>query len=457
MSRVPDPLNLQGISPRYQFEQEHQITYLAALSPPRVPENPCCPWPLLKPHDRRRYVYRDQPLRRKFVDIWLKRERYRCRRCGAEVLAIAPGMDDDHRMTKRMAEDVFQSCLRRTNSEVAAEFGISEGTVRNIFGLRVDAALAAIKWETPRVLGIDEKHIAKKYCCVIGNVEERTMLDMLPSRNKDVLDAYFTKMPDKHRVEIVCMDMYKNYRDMARKHFPRAQIIADKYHVVRMANDAMEKGRREIRRLLPKDERLQMRNERFTVLRRVRDWGPEDLRRYERWQEEYPSLIEAFEFKEGFFRIFEVSSSFNEAARSYLDWDRDLPHHLRPFFSAITTAMRTWGNSALMAMEPGYEYTSAYIEALNGFIGELHHAGRRLDFHTLRAKALLAYGADRRWRREAEFKRLEPEEVVEVDGQEVELGTIRYSRDYEPRLLPRTWRFGIPFSTLREWVAEGRI
>jgi hypothetical protein len=108
MSRVPDPLNLQGISPRYQFEQEHQITYLAALSPPRVPENPCCPWPLLKPHDRRRYVYRDQPLRRKFVDIWLKRGmlarsvhdaawstlvqfvQYKAASAGAEIVLVDP-------------------------------------------------------------------------------------------------------------------------------------------------------------------------------------------------------------------------------------------------------------------------------------------------------------------------------------------------------------------------------
>ena len=51
-------------------------------------------------------------------------------------------------------------------------------------------------------------------------------------------------MANRHQVEIVSMDMWKPYRRAFQTVLPQARIVVDKFHVVRMANEALEKIRK---------------------------------------------------------------------------------------------------------------------------------------------------------------------------------------------------------------------
>ena len=52
------------------------------------------------------------------------------------------------------------------------------------------------------------------------------------------------------------MDMWRPYRDAVEAVLPHAMIVVDKYHVVRMANDAMEKARKFLRTNLEPKQRV---------------------------------------------------------------------------------------------------------------------------------------------------------------------------------------------------------
>ncbi|WP_417276403.1 transposase [Castellaniella sp.] len=43
-------------------------------------------------------------------------------------------------------------------------------------------------------------------------------------------------MPGKENVRVIVMDLSETYRAIARKYFPNALIVADRFHVVRMVN-----------------------------------------------------------------------------------------------------------------------------------------------------------------------------------------------------------------------------
>lgn len=48
--------------------------------------------------------------------------------------------------------------------------------------------------------------------------------------------------PDK--IQYISMDMYPAFKGGAREYFPNAKIIYDKFHIVKMMNDAIDKVRR---------------------------------------------------------------------------------------------------------------------------------------------------------------------------------------------------------------------
>ena len=86
-----------------------------------------------------------------------------------------------------------------------------------------------------------------------GRLQNNTIVDMLHNRNKDTVAKYLFKMPNRDKVQYVAMDMWTPYRDAVQAVLPDARIVIDKFHVVRMANDALEKVRKSLReQLTPK-------------------------------------------------------------------------------------------------------------------------------------------------------------------------------------------------------------
>jgi transposase len=55
-------------------------------------------------------------------------------------------------------------------------------------------------------------------------------------RSEAALEAYFQKLKGKEQVKVVCMDLASGYRAMVKKHFPKALIVADRFHVIRLIN-----------------------------------------------------------------------------------------------------------------------------------------------------------------------------------------------------------------------------
>lgn len=77
----------------------------------------------------------------------------------------------------------------------------------------------------------------------------------------------------------------------------------DRFHIQRMANDALEKLRKRIRKDLPARQRLKLKDERLLLLKRQHDLKGEDTARALEWFRQFPKLGEAHALKEGFLSI----------------------------------------------------------------------------------------------------------------------------------------------------------
>jgi hypothetical protein len=128
---------------------------------------------------KRDVPYRDLPIHGKRVTLWVVRRRYTCRACKTTFRPQLPEMVDGFRMTLRLHEYVEKESFNHPYTFVAAQTGLDEKTVRDIFNARAEFLGRWHRFETPRILGIDELYLNKRYRCILTNIEERTRVHFM--------------------------------------------------------------------------------------------------------------------------------------------------------------------------------------------------------------------------------------------------------------------------------------
>ena len=101
----------------------------------------------------------------------------------------------------------------------------------------------------PQVISIDEfaAHTSYgKYALIINDPIKKRTLDILPSRKKNYLMSYFTKVENRENVKYVIGDMYETYLIVTKVMFKNAKYIVDRFHFVRYIMDALVKIRKRL-------------------------------------------------------------------------------------------------------------------------------------------------------------------------------------------------------------------
>lgn len=387
---MTDILNIPGLRVVDVLDEGTQYTIKVEVTAPQPPAQCCLLGKVsLVRNGTKRQTFRDLPIHGKFVDVWVSRQRFRCKACGATVYGEVPGLDGKHRMTERLRERMEVASFKRTFTSVAQEVGVTEGTVRNVFHGHISERLKDYSFQTPRVLGLDEKSLLGSFRLVIGNVEQRALLDILPNRFKTNLASFLDRVDDKHKVEVICQDMYPPYRDATLKAFPKATVVVDKFHVVRMVNDAVEKFRRVLNKDITKADRVKLKNQRKLLLARYVNLTDPAREKLDGWLAKYPALDDVYWLKERFYDLYDCDT-VAEAEKTYARWAASMTPEYAPFFKDILTAMGNWKTPIFAYFE--HPYTNAYMEGMNRLIDDMNRNGRGYSFEVLRAKALLSYG-----------------------------------------------------------------
>jgi transposase len=380
---MPDFLNLQGlralhaedIGDYYQVEAEGGVIPTAC---------PTCHNALYR-HGSQRQVYMDAPMHGKRVLIEIDRKRYRCKVCGKTLFEPLPSMDGKRLATTRLVKYIERHCLRKTFAELSREVGVDDKTIRHIFDDYVAQLKESVVFEPPEVLGIDELKIIGQYRAMITNVEKMSLYDMLPTRNKADLIAYFKKMPGKDKVKVLTMDLWNVYRQVAQEQFPGRMIVADRFHVVRMANDSIERLRKAIRKGLDTKTRLKLKDDRFILLSRRHNLTERQLDKLEQWIELYPALGAAYDAKEAFHDIYNHADK-QDAMLAAMDWEESINPDVVWAFREVKVALRSWWDEIFNFYD--YPVSNAYTESINNLAKGMNRMGRGYSFDVIRARLL---------------------------------------------------------------------
>ena len=384
-----DLLNLPGVKPVDLHYGNRMITVVAEVLESPIPPCQECGGPLHR-HGRRTNVFADTPMQMQPVRLEVSRPRYRCIACSKISTPDLLFLDERRRATKRLVDAVRQRCLGMTFHALAEQTGVAVNTIKNIVQDLIVELEGTVRYETPVIMGIDEVNLAGDYRCVITNLATNNVFEMLEFRTQDHMMPFFEKLRDREKVEWICTDMWRPFKRSFSPYLPNARLVIDKFHVVKMASEALDDERKKYQSTLAKNERVHIKKSiRWLTLKRPGNLSPAEKSALEVVCETIPELGLAYDFKEMFFRIYDDPVK-ESAMRAFETWKNSLPEKELEKFHSLAKTVHNHYEDIFAYWDSPSQITNAYTECLNGLIRMSNRIGRGYSYEIIRAKTLYA-------------------------------------------------------------------
>lgn len=384
-----DLLNLPGIRPIDLRSTHTGIVIVAEVTEATHPVCPEC-GKIPHRHGHRSIEFADTPQQMQPVRLVIDRPRYRCDVCGKTLTLDLPFLDERRRATRRLIDAIRARCLTSTFHDMAAQTGLAVNTVKNITQDLIEDLKATVHYETPVIMGIDELNLAGGYRCIITNLATNSVFEMLEQRTKAHIKSFLRDLNDRDKVQWVCTDMWRPFKESFGTYLPNARLVIDKFHVVRMASDALDDERKKHQATLDRDDRVRVKKSiRWLTLKRPASLSAAEQRALEIVRLSMPALAAAYDFKEAFYAIYDEPTK-ETAMRAFEAWENSLPAHGVERFRKLARTVHNHFEDIFAYWDAPYRITNAYTEGLNGLIKVANRMGRGYSYEIIRAKTLYA-------------------------------------------------------------------
>lgn len=166
--------------------------------------------------------------------------KYHCLNCNRYFRHRFAGIRPRLRATEAYRLEVFEAHQGGVSQrKLTVTHRIGSATVERWYQSFVKQRVAELSGRTcPQVLGIDEHFFSRKrgYATTMVDLKNHKVFDVVLGRSEPSLRQYLRRLPGREQVRVVVMDLSESYRQIVRRYFPNAQIVADRFHVVRLVN-----------------------------------------------------------------------------------------------------------------------------------------------------------------------------------------------------------------------------
>lgn len=244
----------------------------------------------------------------------LQARRFLCRGCKRQFNQRIPGVGYRRRSTEPYRRQVVRAHEEGASQRtLAAREKLGSATVERWYQQHLTIKVRErVNTPCPRILGMDEHFFSRKdgYATTFCNLGRPSVFDVALGRSEKALEPFLSNVSGKDLVRVVCIDLSETYRAIARRHFPKALIVADRFHVIRLVNQhfiatwsLLDPQGRKNRGLLS------------LVRRHPEHLDPDQVVRLRRYLDEHPAFAAVYDFKQKLVRLLRYKCLTKRRAR----------------------------------------------------------------------------------------------------------------------------------------------
>ncbi|WP_421621137.1 ISL3 family transposase [Alkalilimnicola ehrlichii] len=293
--------------------------------------------------------------------------RVRCGDCGKTTQVAVPWARPGSGFSELFEAMVVTLCAQMPVQAVARLLGVGDDALWRILHHYVDAARAEEDYSAVEAVGIDETAARRgqHYISVFHDLEQRRVLYACPGRDQHTVARFAEDLRvhggDPEAVSAACIDMSKAYIAGVSKFLPGAEITFDGFHVIQLANAAVD----EVRRAEVRSEPI-LKHTRWVWLKDGWRWTKRQLNTFHALSRTQLKTARAWRLKNALRELYAQAPS-REVAEAELErwysWARRC--RLEPFKRLALTIKAHW-NGILNAFDS--RLNNGGVEATNGLI-----------------------------------------------------------------------------------------
>ncbi|ABE51238.1 ISL3-like element ISMbu4 family transposase [Methanococcoides burtonii] len=204
-----------------------------------------------------------------------------------------------------------------TVSAIAEMINIHEDSVWRILTHYVNKAAAKMDLSGLDTIGVDEISVKKghSYVTLFYDLNKSRIIHIENGKKRSVFKKfreYLSKKIDPDNIKYISMDMYPAFKGGAREYFPNAKIVYDKFHIVKMMNDAIDKVRRS-----EYQSNKDLGKTRFMWLKNPENLSDREIAKIQSIKDLDTKTAKAYKFKLALQRLWEIKNM--DVAREYIE------------------------------------------------------------------------------------------------------------------------------------------
>lgn len=342
-------------------------------------------------HDRVRRSWRHLDFFQ--FEAWLHAEvpRVQCDGCGKTTQLPVPWAREGSGFTLLFEALGLSLCQEMPVRQAAHHLRVASKRLWRRVCHYVEAARAKDDMSGVRHVGIDETSVKRghAYISVVHDLEVKRLLFATPGRDHATLQAFAQDMRahggDPQAIEHACIDMSAAYTKGIGQSLPNAQISYDRFHVVALANAAMDEVRREemrnsaaaVREAVGAHSKKTLRQLLWGMRKNPLGWTRAQLEAMHWLQRSNLKSARAWRLKQALRLVYSEAGVSNSeeiargALRKWLSWARR--SRLEPF-KRLAATLKAHLGGVVRGMLDGR--SNAYVEAMNGLLQQTKTAAR---------------------------------------------------------------------------------
>lgn len=365
----------KGVTVKYFRENEENGNLEVFIEMP-VKEHRCpyCGHTTTYIKDYRLQTVKDLTVAGKPLIVTVRKRRYICKNCNSTFTEDNPYIKRYCHFPQRFYLEALKETFDlQSFSAIARRFGASVTSIIRWFD-----NINYPKAELPSCIAIDEfkgNAGGEKFQCNLADPVKHKIIDILPNRDSEDLYKHFLEYPYEKRAKVkkVVMDLSTLFRSVAKKIFPEAKIIADKFHVIRVVTNSLENVRKRIQKEFHEAKRKWFKRSHYLLLKKHESLTEEDIIELNRMLNFSRELEKAWLLKEKFYEIFRKETR-PEAKKELGNWLSLADELSIPEFQHCITTFTNWRTE--IANIVGETISNGFIEGSNNKIKVL----KRISF-----------------------------------------------------------------------------